>query len=86
MSDESINQKAFELFLEEQKKKILKSINIDNKLIGIKKLDKNTEYIRIKAIYLWNNMVQDTQRIYINKIITKSSQSTMNTDYNLLLV
>lgn len=86
MSDESINQKAFELFLEEKKKKILKSINIDNKLIGIKKLDKNTEYIRIKAIYLWNNMVQDTQRIYINKIITKSSQSTMNTDYNLLLV
>ena len=86
MSDESINQKAFELFLEEKKKKILKSINIDNKLIGIKKLDKNTEYIRIKAIYLWNNMVQDTQSIYINKIIKNSTQSTMNGDYNLLPV
>ena len=86
MSDESINQKAFELFLEKKKKKILKSINIDNKLIGIKKLDKNTEYIRIKAIYLWNNMVQDTQSIYINKIIKNSTQSTMNGDYNLLPV
>ena len=31
-------------------------------------------------------MVQDTQRIYINKIIKNSTQSTMNGDYNLLPV
>ena len=85
MSEESINQMAFELFLDEKKKKILKSINIDNKLIGIEKLDKNTEYIRIKAIYLWNNMCQNIQRIYIDQI-KKTTHSTMNTDYNFLPV
>ena len=71
MSEESINQTAFELFLEEKTNKILKSINIDNKLIGIEKLDKNTEYIRIKAIYLWNNMIQEKQQKYIDKFKNK---------------
>lgn len=85
MSEESINQTAFELFLEEKTNKILKSINIDNKLIGIEKLDKNTEYIRIKAIYLWNNMSEYTQIMYINKV-KNTTQSTINSDYNLLPV
>jgi|TARA_B110001469_G_C9622305_1_gene310273 hypothetical protein len=86
MSEESINQRSFELFLDEKKKKILKSINIDNKLIGIEKLDKHTDFIRIKAIYLWNNMSQDRQRMYINKIKKNTPQSTMNSGYNLLPV
>lgn len=67
MSLENINNKAFEMFMNHKKKKIIKSINIDNKLMGIELIDKKSPDIRIKAIYLWNNMNEEKQQNYINK-------------------
>tara|TARA_B110000285_G_C14764655_1_gene441163 strand:+ start:278 stop:523 length:246 start_codon:yes stop_codon:yes gene_type:complete len=71
MSLDTINNKAFELFLLEKHKKIIKSINIDNKLMGIDLIDDKSEYIKIKAIYLWNNMEECIQQKYIDKFKDK---------------
>lgn len=67
MSLENINNKAFELFLQHKKNKIIKSINIDNKLMGIDIIDHTSQDLKIKAIYLWNNMKQDKQQKYIDQ-------------------
>jgi hypothetical protein len=66
MSLENINNKAFELFFQKKSKKIIKSINIDNKLMGLDLIDDKSEYIKIKAIYLWNNMDKCVQQKYID--------------------
>jgi hypothetical protein len=71
MSLDNINNKAFELFLLNKNKKIIKSINIDNKLMGIDLIDDKSEYIKIKAIYLWNNMEECIQQKYIDKFKDK---------------
>ena len=73
-----INKKAFNIFLEEKQKKILKSINIDNKILGINKIDKHNEIVKIKGIYLWNNMNPDMQLMYINKV-----KQTIDLEYDL---
>jgi len=73
-----INKKAFDIFLEDKKKKILKSINIDNKILGINKIDKHNEIVKIKGIYLWNNMNPEMQLIYINKV-----NQTIDLEYDL---
>jgi hypothetical protein len=67
MSLENINNKAFELFLQHKKNKIIKSINIDNKLMGIDIIDHKSQDLKIKAIYLWNNMKQEKQQKYIDQ-------------------
>jgi hypothetical protein len=67
MSLENINNKAFELFLQEKRKQIIKSINIDNKLMGLDLIDDKSEYIKIKAIYLWNNMDECVLQKYIDQ-------------------
>jgi len=67
MSLENINNKAFELFLQHKKNKIIKSINIDNKLMGIDIIDHTSQDLKIKAIYLWNNMKQEKQQKYIDQ-------------------
>jgi hypothetical protein len=72
-----IDKKAFYIFLEDKHKKILKSINIDNKILGINKIDKNNEIVKIKGIYLWNNMIPDMQLMYINKV-----KKTIDLDYD----
>ena len=74
----SVNKKAFELFLTDKKKKIKKSLNIDNKMLGISKIDKKSDYIMIKAIYLWNNMTREYQQKYIDQVKDK-----MNVIYDL---
>ena len=71
MSYDSVNKKAFELFLNDKKKKIKKSLNIDNKMLGIRKIDKKSDYIMIKAIYLWNNMTREYQQKYIDQVKNK---------------
>jgi len=71
MEYDSINREAFELFLEDKKKKIKKSLNIDNKMLGINKIDKKSDYIIIKAIYLWNNMTRENQQKYIDQVKDK---------------
>ena len=71
MSLENINNKAFDIFLNLKKSKIIKSLNIDYKLMGIDKIKDDSENIKIKAYYLWNNMSEDKQIIYINKIKNK---------------
>ena len=78
MAYDSVNKKAFELFLEDKKKKIKKSLNIDNKMLGINKIDKKSDYIIIKAIYLWNNMTREYQQKYIDQVKDK-----MNVIYDL---
>jgi len=75
MSLENINNKAFELFLQHKKNKIIKSINIDNKLMGLDILDDSSPDIKIKAIYLWNNMNQEKQQKYIDKFKNKLESS-----------
>jgi len=67
MSLENINNKAFELFLQHKKNKIIKSINIDNKLMGIDIIDHTSQDLKIKSIYLWNNMKQEKQQKYIDQ-------------------
>ena len=67
MSLENINKQAFELFFEKKKNKIIKSINIDNKLMDIELIDHTSPDVKIKAIYLWNNMNQEKQKKYIDK-------------------
>ena len=71
MAYDSVNKKAFELFLTDKKKKIKKSLNIDNKMLGINKIDKKSDYIIIKAIYLWNNMTREYQQKYIDQVKDK---------------
>ena len=71
MGYDSVNKKAFELFLTDKKKKIKKSLNIDNKMLGISKIDKKSDYIMIKAIYLWNNMTREYQQKYIDQVKDK---------------
>jgi len=71
MAYDSVNQKAFELFLTDKTKKIKKSINLDNKMLGINKIDEKSDYIMIKAIYLWNNMTHETQQKYIAQVLSK---------------
>ena len=71
MSLENINNKAFNIFLNLKKSKIIKSLNIDYKLMGIDKIKADSEYIKIKAYYLWNNMSEENQLIYINQIKNK---------------
>lgn len=71
MEYDSINRKAFELFLEDKREKIKKSLNIDNKMLGINKIDKKSDYIIIKAIYLWNNMTRENQQKYIDQVKDK---------------
>ena len=71
MSQENINNKAFELFMNHKKKKIIKSINIDNKLMGIELIDESSPDVRIKAIYLWNNMDEEKIQKYIDKFKNK---------------
>ena len=39
--------------------------------MGIDKIKDDSENIKIKAYYLWNNMSEDKQIIYINKIKNK---------------
>ena len=68
MSLDNINDSAFQLFLTAKKDKIIKSLNIDNKLMGIPKIDNESQYIKIKAIYLWNNMEEEKQYEYINNV------------------
>lgn len=75
MSLENINNKAFELFFQNKKKNIIKSINIDNKLMGLDILDDSSPDIKIKAIYLWNNMRQEKQQKYIDKFKNKLESS-----------
>ena len=75
MSLENINNKAFEFFMNNKKNKIIKSINIDNKLMGIDIIDHTSENVKIKAIYLWNNMIQEKQQKYINKFKNKLESS-----------
>ena len=67
MDLETINNKAFNLFLTKKKKKIMKSINIDNKLTG-NKLGIDEYIVKTKAIRLWNIMNEEKQQKYINKI------------------
>lgn len=67
MDLETINNKAFNLFLTKKKKKIMKSINIDNKLTG-NKLGIDEYIVKTKAIQLWNIMTEEKQQKYINKI------------------
>ena len=67
MDLETINNKAFNLFLRKKKKKIIKSINIDNKLTG-NKLGIDEYIVKTKAIQLWNIMNEEKQQKYINKI------------------
>lgn len=67
MSLENINNKAFEFFMNHKKNKIIKSINIDNKLMGIDIIDHTSQDLKIKAIYLWNNMKQEKQQKYIDQ-------------------
>jgi len=71
MSLENINNKAFELFLQHKKNKIIKSINIDNKLMGIDIIDHTSQDLKIKSIYLWNNMAKEKQQKYIDKFKNK---------------
>ena len=71
MSLENINNKAFEFFMNHKKNKIIKSINTDNKLMGLDIIDDTSEDIKIKAIYLWNNMIQEKQQKYIDKFKNK---------------
>ena len=71
MAYDSVNQKAFELFLTDKKKKIKKSINLDNKMLGINKIDEKSDYIMIKAIYLWNNMTHENQQQYLDQVKDK---------------
>ena len=71
MSCDNINKKAFEIFLKDNQKKIKKSLNIDNKILGISKIDKKSDYIMIKAIYLWNNMTHENQQKYIDQVKDK---------------
>jgi hypothetical protein len=78
MEYDSVNKKAFDLFLEDKKKKIQKSINLDNKMLGISKIDKKSDYIIIKAIYLWNNMTREYQQKYIDQV-----KDTLNVIYDL---
>ena len=67
MDLETINNKAFNLFLTKKKKKIIKSINIENKLTGNNvNIDKSV--VKTKAIRLWNIMTEEKQQKYINKI------------------
>jgi hypothetical protein len=81
MAYDSVNQKAFELFLTDKTKKIKKSINLDNKMLGINKIDEKSDYIMIKAIYLWNNMTLETQQKYIAQVLSK-----LNVIYDLRTV
>ena len=67
MDLETINNKAFNLFFKKKKKKIMKSINIDNKLTG-NKLGIDEYIVKTKAIQLWNIMTEEKQQKYINKI------------------
>jgi hypothetical protein len=71
MSLEHINNKAFELFMNRKKNKIIKSINIDNKLMGIDLIDETSNNVKIKAIYLWNNMNEEKQQKYIDQFKNK---------------
>lgn len=71
MSQENINNKAFEMFMNHKKKKIIKSINIDNKLMGIDIIDNTSDDVKIKAIYLWNNMTEHKQQKYIDQVKDK---------------
>ena len=71
MAYDSVNKKAFELFLTDKRKKIKKSLNIDNKMLGISKIDKKSDYIMIKAIYLWNNMTHENQQQYLDQVKDK---------------
>ena len=71
MSLENINNKAFELFMNRKKNKIIKSINIDNKLMGIDLIDETSNNVKIKAIYLWNNMNEEKQQKYIDQFKNK---------------
>jgi len=71
MSLENINNKAFNFFMNHKKNKIIKSINTDNKLMGLDIIDDTSEDIKIKAIYLWNNMIQEKQQKYIDKFKNK---------------
>lgn len=79
MTYDSVNKKAFELFLTDKKKKIKKSINIDNKMLGINKIDEKSDYIMIKAIYLWNNMTHENQQHYLDQVKEK-----LNVIYDLI--
>jgi hypothetical protein len=79
MAYDSVNKKAFELFLTDKKKKIKKSINIDNKMLGINKIDDKSDYIMIKAIYLWNNMTHENQQQYLDQVKDK-----INISYDLI--
>jgi len=71
MTLENVNDNAFIIFLQEKNKKILKSINIDNKLMGIDIIDDTSEDVKIKAIYLWNNMTEQKQQKYIDNVKDK---------------
>ena len=75
MSLENINNKAFNFFMNHKKNKIIKSINTDNKLMGLDIIDDTSEDVKIKAIYLWNNMIQEKQQKYINKFKNKLESS-----------
>jgi len=81
MSLQSLNDKAFQLFFETKKKKILKSINIDNKIMGIDLFKKDDSSVNIKAIYLWNNMDAVLQQTYIDKV-----KDNLDTSYTLSLL
>jgi len=67
MELETINNKAFNLFLTKKEKRIIKSITIDNKLTGHKIKIDNT-LVKTKAIQLWNIMTEEKQTKYIDKI------------------
>ena len=71
MSLDNVNDNAFAIFLQDKNKKILKSINIDNKLMGIDIIDDTSEDVKIKAIYLWNNMTEQKQQKYIDNVKDK---------------
>lgn len=75
MSLENINNKAFDMFMNNKKKKIVKSINIDNKLMGIELINETSQDVKIKAIYLWNNMNEEKQQKYIDKFKNKLDTS-----------
>ena len=67
MDLEKIKNNEFKLFFTKKKKKIMKSINIDNKLTG-NKLGIDEYIVKTKAIQLWNIMTEEKQQKYINKI------------------
>ena len=71
MSLDNVNENAFAIFLQDKNKKILKSINIDNKLMGIDIIDNTSDDVKIKAIYLWNNMTEHKQQKYIDQVKDK---------------